>query len=66
MMKPDNIEKIKEHLKDHQTYPATKEDLMAECNDLADFSKSDKEWFAEKLPDGVYESPGEVLMALGI
>lgn len=53
------------HLKDHQTYPATKMELVEACNKLSDFSKEDKQWFMENLPDGTYESADEVIMALG-
>lgn len=53
------------HLKEHQTFPATKEELVKTCNDLSDFSKEDKAWFEEHLPEGNYESAQEVMMALG-
>lgn len=54
------------HLKTHQTYPATKDDLVKSCNEMSDFSKEDKEWFEDNLPEGTYESAQEVMMALGI
>jgi hypothetical protein len=61
------MQKAKEvisHLKDHQTYPAKKEELVTECNNLSDFSAEDKKEFAEKLPDGSYNSAEEVIKAL--
>jgi len=54
------------HLKDHQSYPATKEELVAECNNLSDFSEEDKAEFSEKLADGTYNSAEEVIKALGL
>lgn len=54
------------HLKKHQMYPATKEELIKECNDLSDFSDQDKKWFSDNLPDKTYKSAEEVMMALGL
>jgi len=33
-----------DHLKNHQKYPATKEQLVKECDDLSDFTEEDKKW----------------------
>ena len=54
------------HLRDHQTYPATKADLVAACNSLSDFSEEDKREFENKLPEGTYNSADEVIGALGL
>ena len=54
------------HLKSHQTYPATKVELVAACNGLSDFSEEDKKSFAEKLPEGTYNSAEDVMKALGM
>ena len=61
-----NIKDAVAHLKDHQTYPASKAELVESCNKLSDFSKEDKKWFEEHLPEGTYESAQEVVMALGV
>lgn len=53
------------HLKTHQTYPATKGELVEECQKLSDFSDEDKKWFMENLPEGSYDSADEVMKALG-
>ena len=53
------------HLKTHQQYPATKAELIAECDNLSDFSEEDKNWFKEHLPKGTYRSAEEVMTALG-
>lgn len=55
-----------EHLKMHQKYPATKDDLVEECDNLSDFSKEDKTWFMSHLPEGTYKSADEVVKALGL
>lgn len=55
-----------DHLKNHQSYPATKEDLVKECTNLSDFSEEDKKWFVDKLPGGTYNSAEEVIQALGL
>lgn len=54
------------HLKEHATYPASKAELVAHCNNLSDFSEADKKEFAEKLPEGSYNSAEDVIAALGL
>ena len=62
----ENTQGAMEHLKNHQQYPATKEELVAACNNLSDFSSQDKEEFSNKLPEGTYNSAEEVMKALGM
>jgi len=55
-----------DHLKTHHTkWPATYEELVAECTGLSDFSAEDKKEFMEKLPNKTYNNPEEVIIALG-
>ncbi len=54
------------HLKDHMTYPATKDELVAACNNMSDFSEGDKKSFAETPPEGTYKSAEEVAIAIGL
>lgn len=54
-----------DHLKNDQKYPADKAQLVAECNNLSDFSEEDKKEFMEKLPEGTYNSADDVVRALG-
>jgi hypothetical protein len=61
-----NTKEAKDHLMNHQSYPATKAELVAACNDLSDFSAEDKKEFEQKLPDRTYNSADEVMSALGI
>ena len=61
-----NIKGAVDHLKTHQAYPATKEELVKECNELSDFSTEDKEWFIKTLPEGTYKSADDVMGVLGL
>ena len=61
-----NVQGTIDHLRSHQSYPATKADLVAACNDLSDFSPEDKEDFSSKLSDGTYNSADDVIKALGL
>ena len=55
-----------DHLKNHQKYPATKADLVKECDNLSDFSDEDKKWFREHLMDKTYESADMVMQELNL
>lgn len=60
-----DLKKVTSHLKEHVTYPATRTELVAACNGLADFKSEEKEWFSAALPDRRYFSADEVLAAVG-
>jgi len=53
-----------EHIKDHQTYPASKKEIITACNDLSDFSDEDKAYFISHLDHDTYNSAEEVLKDL--
>ena len=55
-----------DHLKTHQSYPATKAELIAECDNLSDFSDEDKKWLMEHLTKENYESANAVMKDLGL
>lgn len=55
-----------DHLKSHQKYPATREELLKECDNLSDFSDEDKNWFKKNLPEGTYKSADEVIKVVGL
>lgn len=65
MMDMKDIKGAMQHFRKHQAYPATKNELVAECNNLSDFSENDKMWFSEQLPEGTYNSAADVAKALG-
>jgi hypothetical protein len=56
----------KDHLLKHQTYPATRAQLIASCDNLVDFTAADKKWFAESLPEGTYQSAADVMKVLAV
>lgn len=60
-----NVADAMDHLRSHQSYPATKAQLVAQCDNLSDFSEEDKKEFSEKLPEGTYNSADEVIKACG-
>ena len=61
-----NARTTEKHLRDHQRYPATRAEILAECDNLSDFTDQDRRWFAEKLPEATYHSPDEVLEVIGL
>ena len=61
-----NVKNVMDHLKKHQKYPATKAELVKECDELSDFSDADKEWFKMHLTDKTYISADEVIEDLGL
>lgn len=66
VVKMKDVKNTIDHLKNHQKYPATKEELVMECDNLSDFSKEDKEWFESNLMDKTYNSADEVIKELGL
>jgi hypothetical protein len=52
------------HLKNHVKYPASRDQVVAACNNMSDSEPANKEWVMKNLPDGNYRNAGEVLNAL--
>ena len=63
LVKPD-MKRVESHLKQDQTYPATRAELLASCKGLSEFNDGEKAWFAAHLPEGTYKSPAAVLKVL--
>ena len=61
-----NVKEAIDHLRNHQNYPASRDELVKECDNLSDFSEEDKKWFMQHLPEGDYESADKVIEALGL
>lgn len=59
-----SLDRVNQHLTQHQTYPATRAQLLASCKSLSEFSPGEKRWFADHLPDGTYQSAADVMKAL--
>jgi hypothetical protein len=62
-VKPDPA-KAKAHLADHVKYPAKRADVLAACADTPEFTSAEKQWFANNLPEGDYQSANDVVRAL--
>ena len=59
--------KLNAHVGEHvESYPATCNDLVMACNNLHEFTSSEKEWFSKALPHGTFASSDEVRKAIGI
>jgi hypothetical protein len=54
------------HLEQHVTYPVSREDLLAACDDTPEFSEGEQIWFREHLPEGTYTDAAAVITALGL
>lgn len=52
------------HLKSHVPYPASREQVVAACNNNMHADRDDAEWMARALPRGTYKNANEVLTAL--
>jgi hypothetical protein len=52
------------HIKNHIDYPATKQEVIAACNNMSDVPSDDKEWVSKSLPEQTYRAPEDVVAAL--
>lgn len=53
-----------DHLKNHVEYPASRDEVVAACNNMSDVPADDRDWFSDNLPAGTYENPAQVLTAI--
>ena len=53
------------HFRDHQSYPAQKNDLTRACDNMADLEPEDRQWLTETLKEKYYTSASEVVENLG-
>jgi len=61
-----NIEQILESIKDRIVFPAAKERIVEAAGKTPSMADEAKDWLANNLPDGMYESIEEVKDALGM
>lgn len=54
------------HIKEHVSYPITKKDFMATCENLGHVPADAREWVAKALPDRTYQSAEDVYHALDL
>src|SRR5438046_1191980 len=57
--------KLRKHIRSHVKYPSTKEAVVSACKGMSEIKSEDRKWFAGALPDGKYESPADVMEAVG-
>ena len=53
-----------DHIKNHVDYPASKQQVVAACNNMSDVPSEDKEWVSKSLPEQTYKGPEDVVNAL--
>lgn len=57
---------IKMHVREHMQYPATKQQIIQQCNMMQHVEDSDRAWFQDNLPEGTYNSAEEVIEKSGL
>lgn len=55
---------LRDHLKEHIEYPATRAQILASCDNMGDLPEADKKAVTANLPEGTYKSELEVFKAL--
>lgn len=53
-----------EHIRNHLQYPATKKQLVEQCNNMEEVPKTDADWLKKALPDRTYKNADEVMKAI--
>lgn len=54
------------HFDEHISYPATKEEIVEECNKMGHLPEEDKKWIMDNLLEKTYMNADEVKEALGM
>jgi hypothetical protein len=52
------------HIKNHVKYPASKQQVIEACGNMADVPSSDKDFVMRSLPDQTFKGPEDVVNAL--
>jgi len=59
-----NLQEELGHIKNHVTYPASKQQVVAACNNMSDVPSADKAFVSSSLPDQTFNKPEDVVNAL--
>jgi hypothetical protein len=59
-----NLQEELGHIKNHVKYPASKQQVVAACNNMSDVPSGDKEFLSNSLPDQTFNKPEDVVNAL--
>ena len=62
--KMSNLQEELGHIKNHITYPASKQQVVAACNNMSDVPSEDKAWVSKSLPEQTFRAPEDVVTAL--
>jgi hypothetical protein len=57
--------KMRNHILKGVKYPASKDELVSQFKGFKDIKTDDRKWFEETLPNKTYDSPEDVMKALG-
>jgi len=58
-------QRMRDHIVKSVKYPVTKDGLVRAFKGLRDIKPDDRKWFEETLPSKTYETPDDVMKALG-
>lgn len=61
-----SMRELTEHIRNHMRYPATKREIVEECNRMSHVPAETRRMVETQLPEGSYQSADEVMRALGI
>jgi hypothetical protein len=60
------MKEMEMHIRQHVTYPATKQVIMEECNKMAHVPEEGRKMVESKLKDKTYMSAAEVMTDMGM
>lgn len=63
-MDEKSLQELTAHIRSHVTYPITRKDFLAACENMSHVPSATVKWVAENLPDRTYQSSEEVLHTL--
>ncbi len=60
------VKELRDHILNHIDYPATKQEIVEQCNRMAHVPEDTRRMVNETLPNRTYKSADEVMKALKI
>ncbi len=60
------VKELRDHILNHISYPATKKEIVEECDKMSHVPESTRKMVNDQLPNRTYKSADEVMMALGM
>ena len=65
-VKPSDPAKVRDHLANHVTWPASRASVLGGCKGTGEFSPAEEAWVEQNLPDRSYAGADEVVAVLGL